>query len=209
MKDKTDKEKELIAKVQPLSEDLHCSEEGKEQYKIGELYRRGWKVFKDENKAVDYYLHAINNGYSKAFESLILLAKKGNSKARFSIGEMYYNGCRVEKDILTAIKWYSMAAKHGHTEASYKIKQLAEEGCTEAIIVLRHLAEKDNTLASSFLKQLAEHGNAEAQYNYGVLFLKKKLVEEAKPWFFKAMLLGHSEAKDVYRSLISKNEVIL
>ena len=61
MKDKTDKEKELIAKVQPLSEDLHCSEEGKEQYKIGELYRRGWKVFKDENKAVDYYLHAINN----------------------------------------------------------------------------------------------------------------------------------------------------
>lgn len=65
MNDKTDKEKELMVKVQPLSEDLRCSEEGKEQYKIGELYRRGWKVFKDENKAIDYYLHAINKNMLK------------------------------------------------------------------------------------------------------------------------------------------------
>ena len=204
MKEKTDKEKELIAKVQPLSEDLCSSEEGKEQYKLGELYRRGWKVFKDENKAIDYYLHAISNGYSKAFESLILLAKKGNSKARFSIGEMYYKGNSVEQDNLTAIEWYSMAAKHGHPEASYRIKQLAEEGCTEAIIVLRQLAEKDNTLASGFLKQLAEQGNTEAQYNYGVLFQKKKLSEDAKKWYFKAMLLGHVEAKEAYLSLIKQ-----
>ena len=155
-----------------------------ELFRLGEQYRRGWKVIKDENKAVKYYLEAVAGGVSEAVDALKQLAEEGNSGARFHLGEMYRVGNGVEKDVAAAI---------------------AKEGSLDAIITLRKLAEKDNSLASERLKQLVGQGNIEAQYNYGILLQKKKCYDDAKSCYFKAMLLGHSDAKEAYRAIIANN----
>ena len=176
-----------------------------ELFRLGEQYRRGWKVIKDENKAVKYYLEAVAGGVSEAVEALKQLAEEGNSGARFHLGEMYRVGNGVEKDVAAAIEWYRLATKHGHIEAATKLFLLAKEGSLDAIITLRKLAEKDNSLASERLKQLVGQGNIEAQYNYGILLQKKKCYDDAKSCYFKAMLLGHSDAKEAYRAIIANN----
>jgi tetratricopeptide (TPR) repeat protein len=176
-----------------------------ELFRLGEQYRRGWKVIKDENKAVKYYLEAVAGGVSEAVEALKQLAEEGNSGARFHLGEMYRIGNGVEKDVAAAIEWYRLATKHGHIEAANKLLLMAEEGNIDAIVTLRKLAEKDNSLASGLLKRLTDQGNIEAQYHYGVLLQKKKCFDDAKSCFFKAMLQGHSDAKEAYRAIIANN----
>ena len=40
-----------------------------ELFRLGEQYRRGWKVIKDENKAVKYYLEVSSPGLDRKFKS--------------------------------------------------------------------------------------------------------------------------------------------
>ena len=177
-----------------------------ELYNLGEQYRKGWKVFKDEEAAAKCFHEAAKMGHFNALNNLKKLANDGYVRARFQLGEMYLNGEGVEKDVAVAIEWYSKAVKKQYSMAADRLKQLAEEGHVEAITALRQLAEKDKVLAIELLKRLAEHGNVEAQYNLGVFFQKKKLNEEAKNCFFQAMLRGHFEAKEAYCSIISCND---
>lgn len=199
----------LIAKDgEPMLEGWNQLEEGKELYAYGERYRTGWQVFKDENKAIDYYLKAINKGCLEAICRLKELAHKGNVNARIALGKMYENGKGVERNIIEAIELYRKALKKDHAGAADALKQLVEKGGEEgekALDCLCKLAQQTNTLATERLIRLAKDGNVEAQYAYGMLLQKIRRYEDAKDWLFKAMLRGHTKAKEAYRSLASKN----
>ena len=181
-------------------------EKAEKLFNLGEQYRIGWMVFKNEEEAVRCFLEAAKMGHDNALNSLKKLANDGHAGARFQLGEMFLYGEGVEKDVIVAIEWYCKALKKRHIKAANRLKQLAEQGCIEAVMALRQLAEKDSILAVERIKQLAEHGNVEAQYNLGILFQKKKQIEEATKWFFQAMLRGHSEAREAYCSMISIND---
>ena len=46
-------------------------------------------------------------------------ANSGNSSAQNYLGEFYYDGERIEKDLKTAFMWYTLAANQGNIAAKY------------------------------------------------------------------------------------------
>ena len=164
-------------------------EKAKEQYSEAERYRRG------DNRAFLLYLKSARAGYAEAINRLKELANNGNHKAKFELGEMYHNGIGVNRNEGEAMRWYGSAAKHGNAEAFNIIMQLAENGCNEAIEILKNLARKVPSVDQP-LRILADQGNVIAQYVYGWLLESLNRNEDAKKYYFKAMLLGHSDAKE-------------
>lgn len=164
----------------------------------------------DINNAFRLYLKAARAGYAEAINRLKELAKNGNHEAKFELGEMYHNGIGVNRNEGEAMRWYGSAARHNHAEAFNELMQLAENGCNEAIEILKNLAYNVNVpFVNQRLRILADQGNVVAQYVYGWLLERLNRNEEAKKYYFKAMLLGHSDAKEAYRRLnIMSNNII-
>ena len=164
----------------------------------------------DINNAFRLYLKAARAGYAEAINRLKELAKNGNHEAKFELGEMYHNGIGVNRNEGEAMRWYGSAARHNHAEAFNELMQLAENGCNEAIEILKNLAYNVNVpFVNQRLRILADQGNVVAQYVYGWLLESLNRNEDAKKYYFKAMLLGHSDAKEAYRRLnIMSNNII-
>ncbi|WP_093913670.1 tetratricopeptide repeat protein [Succiniclasticum ruminis] len=51
------------------------------------------------------------------FEKLLKRAIKGEAKAQFLVGDCYYRGDGVEKDIASALNWYRKSALQEYPEA--------------------------------------------------------------------------------------------
>ncbi|GHB12327.1 tetratricopeptide repeat protein [Modicisalibacter luteus] len=59
--------------------------------------------------------------YAEAFQQVEAEAKQGVPEAQYSLGRMYAFGQGVEKDMVTAVKWYRKAAEQGLAEAQYRM----------------------------------------------------------------------------------------
>ena len=67
-------------------------------------------------------VNAIEKGdYKTAFTIFEDLASKGDAKAQFYLGLMYYNGQGVRQDYKKAFEWYEKAANQGIAEAQYNL----------------------------------------------------------------------------------------
>jgi TPR repeat protein len=63
-------------------------------YQLGTIYRHGKGTRLDTNKAIGYITQA---------------AEKGNKVAQFTLGQLFEEGKLLSKNILEAVKWYSMS----------------------------------------------------------------------------------------------------
>ena len=101
----------------------------KAQYFIGTLFYNGYQVKRD---------------YVTAYGFLLLAAKQGHTDAQNKLGEILVEGQSIHADNLTeddvqAIKWFRLAATHGHALAAYNLGAMYENGkgvernCTEAM----------------------------------------------------------------------------
>ncbi|MBF0546961.1 MAG: sel1 repeat family protein [Candidatus Riflebacteria bacterium] len=79
------------------------------EYRIGEIYLRGF--FVQENFDVAF----------KWFESA---AKKGYAEAQLELGSMYQCGIGIELNLTEAHKWYEKAANQGNLEAKNLLSQM-------------------------------------------------------------------------------------
>ncbi|TDX28427.1 hypothetical protein DFO67_110127 [Modicisalibacter xianhensis] len=59
--------------------------------------------------------------YAEAFQQVEEEARQGVPQAQYSLGRMYAFGQGVEKDMVTAVKWYRKAADQGLAEAQYRL----------------------------------------------------------------------------------------
>ena len=159
-------------------------------------------------------------GYIKRLE---LAAERGDSLARYDLGCIYRDGTNgVEKSDEESLKWFKLAADHGHSEVQYKaqynLSRMYLSGWRKRHIQLA--AEKENQLAQyklgwiylngtngveknvekglEWLKRAAEHGYSEAQNDLGSIYRDgtngvKKDVEESLKWFRIAERQGNRE----------------
>jgi TPR repeat protein len=85
-------------------------------FNLGNMYRDGQGVDKDEKRAVELYTMA---------------ADQDHAGAQCNLGVMYANGQGVDRSLTTAREWLTKAAAHGHENAIKSLKQLdAIEGRT-------------------------------------------------------------------------------
>jgi len=84
------------------------------QYNIGWMYLNGYGLMMNDNKALDWWQRASDQGYTDASFSIAML---------YSLGEG-----QVEKDMDNAIDYYLMAVEDGHEDANMIIRSMLARG---------------------------------------------------------------------------------
>lgn len=145
-------------------------------YNLGRLYLDGanGSVPINTTKGIDWLSKAAENEYGPAAEE---------------VGDYYYNGQFVEKDLKKARHNYEIAAKEGMTKAMFALGVMNEEG---------EGGPKLFKAAEYWYKKLDESGadeNGIAKYNLGRLYLYKMgRYNEALPMLVEAAQAGNEDA---------------
>lgn len=141
--------------------------------KIVKLNRDDIPVFYDQNLEDEYL--------SKSMDELLTLAFDGDVIACTELGERYYSGTKTEKDIDTAIAYFTQAADAGYSVAEYILGKLYDEG---------QFISHDGSLSYIYYKKAAEKEYPPAEYALGLMYYfgedLEKNDQEALYWISKA-----------------------
>lgn len=158
-----------------LSELAHEGKDSRAQVSMGILYEEGKFVKQDDQKALEYYLMAAENGSTGAMNN---------------IGNFYFHGKGVAKAYDKAFTWYRKAADlSGNAAAECSLGMCYQYGYGTAI---------DHEKARSFYEMSAKQGLGLAYYRLGLLYEQGLGVAQdmhtAKQYFGEALHRGCREA---------------
>ncbi len=126
----------------------------------------------------------------KLFRDTQARADKGDAEAQLAVGNLYFSGTGVSKNLGKGAKWHRKAAEQGLPAAQY---QLALD------YMLGEGLKEDKTEAAAWLRRAADKGLASAQVELGLCYLRGDGVREsgadAIEWFRKAAALGAVDAE--------------
>ena len=149
-------------------------------YEIGYMYQYGYGTEQNDDKALEWYSKAIEDGsrsgvnavgviYDKqgnekaAYEHFLKAAEMGNKTAMRNLGNYYYQGNYVEQDYASAFEWYKKAEEAGleHNAMFYCMGWMCHngKGTTQNDITALHYYEKAEAM-----------GNLNAMTALGVLY---------------------------------------
>ena len=138
-------------------------------------------------------------------------AEDGNPDAQAILGEMYFEGNGLNKDLVKALEWYKKAAIQGdsssmsalllmdeqkdYTTLLEDFSPLAEQGNKHAQLIVAdffYSHKKDNNTALTWFRKSAEQGQPEAQFRLGLMIENGQGIlkndEEAADWYLKSAL---------------------
>lgn len=158
------------------------------QYSLGLMHLHGLDIPKDPVKAAEYFGAA---------------ADQDLAIAQVRLGALFLD----QGDIVTAMKYFELAARHGHLEAYYYLAELTHHGvgrdksCSVAAAYYKIVAEKAEVVSTSFpeANEAYENGDLETAL-VGYMMAAEQgfevgqanvayLLDQAKPrWTFSSML---------------------
>ena len=152
------------------------------------------------------YYHGVDGGepdYYNAIQWLIKAAELNNLKAYELLGDCFYGGYGVEKDINMAISYYYTAASQGSSTAQCSLGILYGE-----------IGDKEEK--KRWLTKSAENGNANAQYFLAMYYLLDTNrtnydIDKMMYWFSSSVVngsaLGRLEMKKVFNTWMAANNL--
>ena len=66
--------------------------------------------------------------YTEAHRLILDIAKSGDARAQFNIGNMYNEGKGVTQDFKQAMKWYRLSAEQGYAMPQYNLGVMYDRG---------------------------------------------------------------------------------
>ncbi len=138
-------------------------------------------------------IDAYNKGsYQFALETVTPLANDGDNTAQYLLGTLYYHGLGVEKNLVEAMKWFTLAAEKGNAKAQVSLGTMYLTGDGTS---------KNHKEAFRWLKLAAEQGDALGQAKLGLAYMKGKGVYQdrvlAHMWLSLAIDNGEDDAVSV------------
>ena len=133
----------------------------------------------------------MNQKIVELFKTTKIKAEKGDAKAQFCLGAMYFCGDGVQQDYMEAVKWWRKAAEKGDAKAQSCVGNMYSGGLG---------VPEDDVEAVKWRRKAAEQGHAKAQTNLGEMYYEgskgvpKDYVEAAK-WYRKAAAQGDADAQ--------------
>jgi hypothetical protein len=97
---------------------------------------------------------------TQEIKALCAKAEEGDAIAQCRLGDHYYSGHGVSKDLVQAVKWYTKAAEQGNAQAQFSLGLCHYNG--DGI-------PKDMSQAVKWYKRAADLGNVQAQVAYSLL----------------------------------------
>jgi|GEM_PF-5491388 len=137
---------------------------------------------------IDQY---IKGNYQEAYNLALLLSKKGHGCAYNLLGNLYYLGENVKRDLSKAIKYYKKACEKNWPGAFYNLGWYYYNGIEVNL---------DKNISFHLYKKAAELGNHYAQFKLGILYFHgigtSRDADLALQFVQKASTQGHQEAID-------------
>ena len=119
-----------------------------------------------------------------------LAALKGDSRAQYQLGNVFYTGQGADKDYYNAREWWMESALQGNLDAQQKLGYLYSEGLG---------VQRDFEKARLWYTKAAKEGHAEAQTLLGSLYHEGDRIptdySEAFKWYKLAAEQGHPHAQ--------------
>ncbi len=126
----------------------------------------------------------------KMFKERKARADKGDAAAQLQVGNFYFAGTGVARDLPKGAKYHRKAAEQGLAAAQYQLAMDYRLG--EGV-------EQDKTEAAVWFRKAAEQNNLEAQVALGLCYAQGDGVEangaEGLEWFRKAVAQGSADAE--------------
>lgn len=126
-----------------------------------------------------------------------LASLKGDSRAQYELGKMFYTGQGADKDYFNAREWWMESALQGNLDAQQKLGYLYSEGLG---------VERDFEQAKLWYTKAANSGHAEAQTLLGSLYHEGGRIptdyDEAFKWYKRAAEQGHAHAQYTLATLL-------
>ena len=116
-------------------------------------------VYADFDEATKAYLLG---DFEKARYEALIAATDGSPQAQMLLGQIYFKGEGVEKDLPLAMHWYEKAAANNFDEAQYRLGILYLEG--------KNSVPKDYNKAYDWLKRAAGNGYRDAEPKLEALY---------------------------------------
>ena len=121
-------------------------------------------------------------------------AEQGEPEAQLELGNKYFNGQGVQKNLATAASWFRKAAEQENSRAQALLGRMLLQGKG---------VEQDADEAARWLLKAAEQGSSVAQVYLAVLNINGVGVPqdytEALKWYGRAIEQGHTNAKSIIR----------
>ncbi len=126
--------------------------------------------------------------YKLAFDWFLKAAEQGHVEAQCWVGNFYYEGRGVARDIKKAAYWYQKAAEQGYADAR----------CNLGIIYQYQSRYEE---AAKWYRLAAKQGHKEAQYRLAELIRSQpeqfpRNQAEAQHWYKEAAKQGHKQAQE-------------
>ena len=99
--------------------------------------------------------------YATAVKKFMGTAEKGDYRAMYALGSMYFDGIGVEQDYMKAYRWFKEAVNYNYIPAEYKLGLMHDEGTG---------IPKDYKKAARLYNKAAKRGFGPAQYGLGLLY---------------------------------------
>lgn len=186
------------------------------QTELGYLYRNGWYVPKNSQKALNWFQKASEQGdieaivgaglvYSdmdedeKAFILIKEAAEKGSATGQRLLGEIYEDGIGVTADSYEAVIWYRKAVQQGDVAAKYFLGSI-------------YLHDNNIEEGLRLTEEAAEAGNKNAQddmgdyYHYGTY--SDKNLDKALYFYDKAASQGVANSQTEIGIMLQNGEGI-
>ncbi len=133
-----------------------------------------------------------NESYSAAYKIFNKYKDMDTSgRSYFYIGELYYYGRHVSKDLSEAVKCYRKSADLGFNKAQNNMGFMYRNG---------YGVPKSDEEGAKWYRVAAEQGFAVSQYNLGIIYRNGYGVpqddEEAVKWYRKAAVQGHENSQN-------------
>jgi uncharacterized protein len=135
-------------------------------------------------------------------------AEQGDLRAQLNLGDMYFFGKGVPKNLAEAAKWYRKAAEQGNPDAQYDLylTYITDQG----------ISKKDLPEALKWLRKAADQGHPVAQYSLGFKYYLESIGigalkngTEAAEWLRKAAEQGHPGAQNYLGELYAMGKGVL
>ncbi len=132
-----------------------------------------------------------DRGVAGAAKTARISAERGDAKAQYDLGHMYYHGKGVQKNFAEAARWYREAADQGDAKAQYGIGYMYHFG---------QGVPQDYTEAVRWFRKAADQGYAKAQDNLASMYGKGQGVpqdySESIRWYRKSADQGDATGQD-------------
>lgn len=181
------------------------------QWQVGLCYYWGKRgVESDKNKAIEWlekssvqgnpiakmliadYTDNPDSLYKEACKGLEIRAREGDAAAQYYLAECYSSGDGVEKNDKEALKWYTLSANKGYSNAQRVLAMLYINGYGGV--------KQSKSEAIKWYKLAAQNGNDEAQYYIACYYYDgdgvPKSYTEAAKWYRRAAEQGYAKAQN-------------